>query len=163
MFISPKTRFILLEYWAWPWYKSQCVKTWKSIKHKRTDNNGYCHSKLFVMIKKITAEDIDFFFTKISKSDFSAMYHNTNKLRHVLQIISGQPWSYGSWIYNYQCNQCLSPLTLWVGIPFRQDVIDTTICDKVCQWLVAGQWFSPGTPVLSTNKTDHHDITEILL
>jgi len=28
---------------------------------------------------------------------------------------------------------------------------------------VAGQWFSPGTPVSSTNKTDHHAITEILL
>jgi hypothetical protein len=28
---------------------------------------------------------------------------------------------------------------------------------------VAGQWFSPGTLVSSTNKTDHHDITEILL
>jgi len=25
------------------------------------------------------------------------------------------------------------------------------------------QWFSPGTPVSSTNKTDRHDITEILL
>jgi hypothetical protein len=28
---------------------------------------------------------------------------------------------------------------------------------------VIGQWFSPGPPVSSTNKTDHHDITEILL
>ena len=28
---------------------------------------------------------------------------------------------------------------------------------------MAGQWFSPGTPVSSTNKTDRHDITEILL
>jgi hypothetical protein len=27
-------------------------------------------------------------------------------------------WSYRSWIYNYVCNQCLSPLTLWVGTPF---------------------------------------------
>jgi hypothetical protein len=27
----------------------------------------------------------------------------------------------------------------------------------------AGLWFSLGTPVSSTNKTDHHDITEILL
>ena len=26
-----------------------------------------------------------------------------------------------------------------------------------------GLWFSPGTPVYSANKTDHHDITEILL
>jgi hypothetical protein len=28
---------------------------------------------------------------------------------------------------------------------------------------VADQWFSPGTPDSSTNKTDRHDITEILL
>jgi hypothetical protein len=28
---------------------------------------------------------------------------------------------------------------------------------------VAGWWFSPGTSVSSTNKTDRHDITEILL
>jgi len=29
---------------------------------------------------------------------------------------------------------------------------------------VAGEWFSPGTPVSSTNiKTDLHNITEILL
>ena len=32
-------------------------------------------------------------------------------------------------------------------------VLDTTLSDKVCQWLTAGQWFSPGTPVSSTNKT----------
>ena len=36
-------------------------------------------------------------------------------------------------------------------------------CDKVCQWLATGRWFSPGTPVSSTNKTDHHDINKILL
>jgi len=39
-------------------------------------------------------------------------------------------------------------------------VLDITLCDKVFQWLVAGRWFSP---VSSTNKTDIHDITEILL
>jgi hypothetical protein len=43
------------------------------------------------------------------------------------------------------------------------DVLDATLCDKVCQWLEAGRWFSPGTPVSSTNKIDRHDITEILL
>jgi len=26
-------------------------------------------------------------------------------------------WSYGSWTYNYLCNQCLSSLTLLVRIP----------------------------------------------
>jgi hypothetical protein len=44
-----------------------------------------------------------------------------------------------------------------------QGVLDTTLCDKVCQWLATGQWFSSGTPVSFTNKTDCHDITEILL
>ena len=34
---------------------------------------------------------------------------------------------------------------------------------KVCQWLAAGEWFFPGTPVFSSNKTDNHYITEILL
>ena len=72
-------------------------------------------------------------------------------------------WSYGSWIYNYWCNQCLSPLTLLVGISIRRGVLDITLCDKVCQWLAAGWLFSPGTTVSPANKTDHHDIAEILL
>ena len=70
------------------------------------------------------------------------------------------PWSYGSWVYYYLCNQWLSPLTLWVRTPLTRA---TTLCDKVSQRLATGRWFSPGTPVSSTNKTDRHDITEILL
>ena len=27
-------------------------------------------------------------------------------------------WSCGSWIYNYLCTECLSPLKLWVVVPF---------------------------------------------
>ena len=30
------------------------------------------------------------------------------------------------------------------------------------QWLATGRWFSASTPLFSTNKTDRHDITEIL-
>ena len=70
-------------------------------------------------------------------------------------------WLYGSWIYNYLCNQCLSPPMLWVRISIRARC--TTLCDKVYQWLATGQWFSLGPPVSSTNKSDRHDITEILL
>jgi hypothetical protein len=131
-------------------------------------------------------------------------------------------WSYGSWIYNYLCNQCLSPLILWVRISTRARCI--TSCDKVCQWLATGRvlrrvtilicfmldircvllsgpvngwlvshifpnmdfqnviWFNTtmkipitrkmclsvtcnrsGPPVSSANKTDRHDITEMLL
>jgi hypothetical protein len=39
----------------------------------------------------------------------------------------------------------------------------TTLCEKVVQLLATGQWFSPGAPSSSTNRTDRHDITEILL
>ena len=42
-------------------------------------------------------------------------------------------------------------------------VLDTTVCDKVWQWLATGRWFSPSTPVSCTNKTDRYNITEILL
>ena len=44
-----------------------------------------------------------------------------------------------------------------------RSVLDTTLCDKVRQLLATGRWFSPGTPVSSTNKIDRHDISEILL
>ena len=58
-------------------------------------------------------------------------------------------WTYGGWIY----------LTLWFRMPLRRDILDTTFS----QWLVAGWWLSLWNPVSSTNKTDRHDITEILL
>ena len=41
-------------------------------------------------------------------------------------------------------------------------ITHTTLCDKVCQWRDRSVVFSD-TPVSSTNKTDRHDITEILL
>jgi hypothetical protein len=40
----------------------------------------------------------------------------------------------------------------------------TTLCEIICQWLaIIGRWFSPVTPVSSTNKTDGNDTTELLL
>ena len=76
-----------------------------------------------------------------------------------LQSITSWLWSYG----NYLCNQCISPLTLCVRIPLGLGLLDITLCDKVCQWLAAGRWFSQGTMVSSTNKANRHDISEILL
>ena len=42
----------------------------------------------------------------------------------------------------------------WLG------ALDVTLCNKVCQWLATDRWFYP---VSSNNKTDRHDIAEILL
>jgi hypothetical protein len=39
-------------------------------------------------------------------------------------------------------------------------IVDTTSCDKACQWLATGRWFSLDTPVSSTNKSHRHNITE---
>ena len=57
------------------------------------------------------------------------------------QHFSGPPWSrlYGSWIYNYLCNQYLSPLTLWVWTPLRWGVLDTNMIKFVSNlWQVRG-------------------------
>ena len=66
-------------------------------------------------------------------------------------------WSFGSWINNYLCNQCLSPLKLWVRIPFM------TRCTRynIMWWSLSVT--CNRSVVFSTNKTDHHNITETLL
>jgi hypothetical protein len=48
----------------------------------------------------------------------------------------GSSWPCGRWIY-YLCNQCLSPLMLGVHILIRARC--TSLCDKVCQWLLTGR------------------------
>ena len=69
--------------------------------------------------------------------------------------IHGLTTTYAISAYYHQ--HCESESHLWRGI------LDTTLCDKVCQLLATDGWFSLGIPVSSINKTDHHDITEILL
>jgi hypothetical protein len=51
-------------------------------------------------------------------------------------------------------------LTWYIEAVFPGRQLDTTLCDKVCQWLVAGRLFSLGIPVTSTNKTDCHNKPE---
>ena len=47
--------------------------------------------------------------------------------------------------------------------PLQAGLLNTTLCDKVYPWSAAGWWFSLGTPVSYTDKTDRHVIAEILL
>ena len=84
-----------------------------------------------------------------------------------IQIEDGTLWSssYGSLIYStttcvisaYHHKSCVFKPRSW------RSVLNTTLCDKVCQWLATGRWFSPGTLISSINKTDRHVIGEILL
>jgi hypothetical protein len=57
---------------------------------------------------------------------------------------SGRDRMVGGFITTCAINQCLSPLKL------RVRVLDTTLCDKVFQWLVTVRCFSLGIPVSST-------------
>jgi hypothetical protein len=59
------------------------------------------------------------------------------------------------------CIAYISPLSLEFESSWGWDVRDATLCDKVCQWLATGRWFSLSILVSFTNKTDRHDITEI--
>jgi hypothetical protein len=56
---------------------------------------------------------------------------DTNLICCKTLLLWGPSWSYGSRICNYQCNQCLSPLTLWVLIPLmaRCTRYNITICE----------------------------------
>ena len=73
-------------------------------------------------------------------------------------------WSHGSWVYNYQCNQCLSPLKLWVRTPFmaRCTRYNHYVIKFVSDLRQIGGflWVLRFPPA---NKTGRHDITEILL
>ena len=51
----------------------------------------------------------------------------------------------------------------WVWVPLRWGVLDTTLCDKVCQWFAKGRGFLRVLLAFSINKSDWQDITEILL
>ena len=68
-----------------------------------------------------------------------------------------------SWIYSYLCNQYLSPLKLWVRTPFMARCSQCNIMWEILSVSWTGRWFSLGTSVSSTDKTDRHRITEILL
>jgi hypothetical protein len=74
-------------------------------------------------------------------------YSKEHKTRDVLQPV----------------DTCLRVCLMVHNTTFNYYIRCTTLCDNVCQWLATGQAFCPGPPLSSTNKTDRHDITEILL
>ena len=73
-------------------------------------------------------------------------------------------WSFGSWIYNYLCNPCLSPLK------FVSSNLALARCTSIQHYVikfVSDFWQVSGflriLRFVSTSKTYRHDITEILL
>jgi hypothetical protein len=84
----------------------------------------------------------------------------------ICNFLRGLSWSssYGTWIYNYLCNQCLSSLTLCVQA--RCTIIQHYVIKFVSDLRQVGGFLRVLRFPLDTNignKTDRHDITEILL
>jgi hypothetical protein len=85
-------------------------------------------------------------------------------------------WLYGSWINDYLCNRCLSPLKLWVWIPhmarctrynFRRYSLSVT-CDRSMVFS-RYSWFlhqENGTPQYNRNFVEsgvkHHNLNPAL-
>ena len=76
------------------------------------------------------------------------------------QMGSSWPWSY--MVVGFTTIPMQS-VHITTDVSSNLDQGECTLCDNVCQWLATSRWFSPGPPVSSTNKTDHHDIAELLL
>jgi hypothetical protein len=108
------------------------------------------------LLNKVAPPQNDLIYTQRKKLSTPMFFWNDkwyDKYHEITdQIISRTQWwpvrtlhwpswsqSYGWWICNYLCNQCLSPLTLWIRIPLKRGLLDTTLCDKVCQWPAAGR------------------------
>jgi hypothetical protein len=134
--------------WGWPWSYGSWIDNY--LCNPGADTGGGARP---LKLEKIWFFGVkSWFFTR-----------NTPKFSRLPPLgaifFKSAPPNLKSWIR--PCNQWLSPLMLWVRNSTRARC--TTLCDKVCKWLATGRWFSPGTPVSSTNKTDRHDTAEILL
>ena len=96
----------------------------------------------FMRFDRTCSRMISLFLSDTKISSTYVLLHFGKYKRHLKKGLSWS-WLYGSWIYNYICNQCISPLMLWVQMSIR--VRCTTLCDKFCQWLATGRCFSPGS------------------
>jgi hypothetical protein len=142
------------------WNKSNCFQTIHDYKDSRSVTHNWPtfdewriweHDHYFQRCQEKQAFCVMFLlfiYNVYVNSSYINNLHNS--------LVPSWSWWDGSWISDYLCNQCLSPLKLWVRITLRRCELGTTLCDKICQWLATGL-------VFSTYNTDRHDMTEILL
>ena len=120
-------------------------------KHLWYTDNAICNWTL--LIKRLLMNTILVTHTKVQSGYIT--WNNGGSRDHIVVGLPVQ--SVPITISTYHHSSCEFEPRSWRGVLY------TTLCDKVCQWPATGQWFSPGTPVSSTNKTDRHNIDEILL
>jgi hypothetical protein len=107
-----------------------------------------CTNFCFLFILAVALFELRLLITPLYVQAFFYFYFGRCIVR-----ITVSDYLFGIFIHFFCCYIYTSP----------PSVLDTALCDTVCQWLTIGRWFSPGTLVSSTNKSDRHAITEILL
>jgi hypothetical protein len=137
---------------------TDCTGSCKSNYHMITTTTKFYYSvSCFMKEKCEIISDIN--ETAVIQVMMQSLYHIIIVLiyMHVHSNHFGRGCKYAyHFILYYLCNQCLSPLKFLVQIPFMARCTRYNIV-----LLVTGG--SLGTLVCSTNKSDHHNITEILL
>jgi hypothetical protein len=131
---------------------------------------------LFVKWGKLkgTHEFRDFFWLAFLKL-YGFIYRKLLKI-----LVPLWSWSYGSWIYNYLCNQCLWPLKLWVWIPHSGESLNSCVpfnlphftamkhaclyigwTDQCCMYTIVAREYQLIVQYLS--KTDHSKLRRTVL
>jgi len=87
------------------WYTDSSVDFWLSQRNKKAKSYILLWCSCFIMTCTLSHEP----------------YQHVRLTFHIICPSIGikgplLSWSFDSWIFNYKCNQCLSPLTLWVRI-----------------------------------------------
>jgi hypothetical protein len=103
------------------------------------------YSKFLRLYKYNICKYISLFHCFIEKSYKTGLTVEERKKYLIIYSIEGPswPWSYDSWIYNYICNQCLSPLTLWVPTPLSLWCL-TPQCQQYFSYFVAVRFIGEG-------------------
>ena len=117
------------------------------------------HDQALGFIEYVAYDDVFFqdtrFFILINQSKLQWYREDTINYIQYLKHMTRCKNIYQNYKINHKSIKVVS------SNPVHDGVLDTTLCDKVCQWLATGRWLSLGTPVSSTNKTDRHDIVEV--
>jgi len=73
---------------------------------------------LLLILSRTVSLTTHWYWLVVKLTFITLLLHLT--ISNVLHIYQGPPWSlsYCSWIYNYMCNQCLSPLKWLVRTQF---------------------------------------------
>jgi hypothetical protein len=123
---------------------TDCTCSWKSNYHMITPTIGWrltsCKSKRQKLshYHKNCHSSLETTMQSLQRTNQNVRATYTNF------VTDGWSWSYGSWIYNYLCNPCLSPLMLWVRIPLMARCTRYNIMwwSLSVTWDRSGAWYA---------------------